>query len=49
MSYEFITVAGFFIAIVGICTKVGRYVERIDRFLCRKEDEDKDKEKNDRR
>ena len=50
MMMEYITLAGFILAVFGIGVAVGKIVEKIERLERRKEDEEHDsKSKNDRR
>ena len=44
-----LTVVGFILAVFCAGVAVGKLVEKIERFICRKEDEDKKENKNDRR
>ena len=50
MMMEYITLAGFILAVFGTGVAVGKLVEKIERLERRKEDEEHDsKSKNDRR
>lgn len=40
MTAEFITVVGFFLAAFFAGVSVGRFAEKIERFICRSEDEE---------
>lgn len=50
MMMEYISLVGFILTIFIAGIAVGKLVEKIERFLCRKEDEEhNDTNKNDRR
>ena len=50
MTMEYITIAGFILAVFGTGVAVGRFVERIERFMCKKDNEEhRSTSKNNRR